>query len=133
MGKINKYANIYDKSCTTDNCQEHLLRSVGEDGILHDYTLEELEKLVDDLGNDKDENGKMRNVQAFNNASAVLYQYYQKYGNPHESEIIKAVQGLKTRDKEDQIKDALTDVLDDVTSAQTVMDEYVDYEEVKTA
>ena len=85
MSKINKYANLYDKD-------GNLLRHVNEDGILPDYTIEELEELVDNLANDKDENGNVRNPQALNNANLILIQYYQKYGNPHISELLSKLQ-----------------------------------------
>ena len=49
MGKINKYANIY-------NNDGNIIRKLNDKGVLEDYTMEELEKLVDELGNDKDEN-----------------------------------------------------------------------------
>lgn len=119
MGKINKYANLYSTEVDKDN-NPIILRKVNDKGILEDYTMEELEKLVDDLGNDKDENGNIRNPQAFNDASSILMQYYQKYGNPHEKDIIEA---LKKTDRpiEEQKEEALKDV----------MDEYTDYEEVK--
>lgn len=116
MGKINKYANIYSKDCTSENYKDHLIRSTIN-GQLKEYSLEELEKLVDDLGNDKDDNDYIRNKQAFNNASSILFQYYQKYGNPHKDELIHVL--TKERSLKEQAKDALN----------TVMDEYVDYEE----
>ena len=98
MGKINKYANIYNKD-------GNIIRKLNNEGMLEDYTTEELEKLVDELGNDKE--------------SKMLFQYYQKYGNPHEKELIETLK--KSRPIEEQKKQAL----------KTVMDEYVDYEEVK--
>ena len=55
MGKIYKYANIYDKDATSDNYKDHLIRHVNSKGVLENYTLDELKKLVDDLYNDKDE------------------------------------------------------------------------------
>ena len=90
MGKICKYANIY--STEKDNDGEYkLIRKVNNNGVLEDYTMEELEHLVDDLGNDKDEDNKIKNKLAFNNAASILFQYYQKYGNPHEKDIIEAL------------------------------------------
>lgn len=82
MGKINRYANIYD---TDDN----LLRHVNEDGYLEDCTIKELEDLVDRLAEDKDENGNVKDPQALNNTTAILFQQYQKLGNPHEAGILK--------------------------------------------
>lgn len=123
MGKINKFANLYDKDCTSENCSEHLLKHVDESGVLRDYTLEELEQLVDKLGNDKDENGRIRNKQAFDNASYMLFKYYQLHGNPHEQEIKDLL--AKTKPAERPIEEQKNDAL------KEVMDEYVDYEEVK--
>ena len=118
MGKICKYANIY--STEKDNNGEYkVIRKVNNNGVLEDYTMEELEQLVDDLGNDKDEDGKIKNKLAFNNASSMLFQYYQKYGNPHEKDIIEALKN-KPRSIDEQKQEALS----------TVMDEYTDYEEV---
>lgn len=120
MGKINKYSNLYDKDCTSDNCSEHVIKRVTN-GVLKNFTMEELEQLVDKLGNDKDEDGKIKNKQAFNNAASMLFQYYLKYGNPHKDELKDII--AKQRPIEEQKKDALN----------TVMDEYVDYEEDQKA
>ena len=120
MGKICKYANIYSKECTSYNCKDHIIRHVDDNGILKDYTMEELEQLVDNLGNDKDENGKIRNVEAFNNASSVLLQYYQKYGYPHKDELLNMLSKAKQRPIEEQVTDALNDTYDE-------------YEEIKEA
>lgn len=118
MGKICKYANIYSTEKDNDG-KYKLIRKVNNNGVLEDYTMEELEQLVDDLGNDKDEDNKIKNRLAFNNASSILFQYYQKYGNPHEKDIIEALKS-KPRSIEEQKQEALS----------TVMDEYTDYEEV---
>lgn len=120
MGKIYKYANIYDKNCTSDNCKDHIIRRVNVNGVLEDYTMEELEKLVDDLGNDKDEDGKIKDPKAFNNASSMLLQYYEKYGYPHKDELINAFGKLKQRPINEQVIDALNDTYDN-------------YEEIKEA
>lgn len=120
MGKICKYSNLYDKDCTSDNHKDHLLKHVDDKGVLRDYTIDELEKLVDKLGNDKDENGKIKDTQAFNNASTILLEYYNKYGYPHKDELINAFSKIKQRPINEQVTDALNDT-------------YVDYEEVKEA
>lgn len=120
MGKICKYSNLYDNNCTSDNYKDHLLKRVDDKGILRDYTIEELEKLVDKLGNEKDENGRIKHIQAFNNASTILLEYYNKYGYPHKDELINAFGKIKQRPINEQVTDALNDT-------------YVDYEEVKEA
>lgn len=142
MGKINKFANLYDRN-------GKLLKHVNDQGILTDYTVEELEQLVDKLGNDKDENGNIKDPQAFNNASQMLFTYYMKYGYPHMDELkskLAEEAAKKTDDKEvlekleqlkgdlsvDEIKAALDAVEEQINKEQneTVMDEYVDFEEV---
>lgn len=71
MGKINKYANIYD-------LEGNLIRHVGDDGKLKNYTISELEELVDKLAEEKDEEGNVKDPQALNNAYAVLTNEYKK-------------------------------------------------------
>lgn len=71
MGKINKYANIYDK-------EGNLIRHVGDDGKLKKYTINELEDLVDKLAKDKDENGNVKDPQSLNNVFSVLSEQYRK-------------------------------------------------------
>lgn len=73
MGKINKFANIYDT-------EGNLIRHVGDDGKLKNYTVEELEALVDKLAEEKDENGLVKDPRALNNVSSILFQEYQKHG-----------------------------------------------------
>lgn len=139
MGKVSKFSNIY----STDG---EILRHVDEEtGTLKNYTTEELEQLVDKLGEDKDENGEVRNKQAFMNAQQMLMQYYMRYGNPHEEEIkAKLEEYAKQRGIEEQVQKAMDelkeelieepktqeDMLVDRAGLATTMDEYVEYEEV---
>lgn len=74
MGKINKYANIYDT-------EGNLIRHVGDDGKLKNYTINELEDLVDKLAKDKDENGNVNDPQSLNNVFSVLTEEYRKHPN----------------------------------------------------
>ena len=138
MGKVSKFSNIY----STDG---ELLRHVDEEtGTLKNYTTEELEQLVDKLGEDKDENGEVRNKQAFMNAQQMLMQYYMRYGNPHEEEIkAKLEEYAKQHGIEEQVQKAMDelkeelieepktqeDMLVDRAGLATTMDEYVEYEE----
>lgn len=138
MGKVSKFSNIY----STDG---ELLRHVDEEtGTLKNYTTEELEQLVDKLSEDKDENGEVRNKQAFMNAQQMLMQYYMRYGNPHEEEIkAKLEEYAKQRGIEEQVQKAMDelkeelieepktqeDMLVDRAGLATTMDEYVEYEE----
>lgn len=71
MGKINKYANIYDT-------EGNLIRHVGDDGKLKNYTINELEDLVDKLAEEKDENGNVKDPQTLNNVYSVLTAEYRK-------------------------------------------------------
>lgn len=114
MGKIYKYANIYDKDATSDNYKAHLIRHVNSKGVLENYTLDELKKLVDDLYNDKDEDGNIKNYQAFKNASSILEQYLYKDG------LKNAMRRKKQRPIEEQVSNALKEVYDE-------------YEEIKEA
>ena len=112
MGKINKYANIYDKD-------GNLIRHVGDDGKLKNYTTEELEQLLDKLAEDKDENGNVKDPQALNNVNAMLFQYYQKHG-PSKSLLDKLSTYKKTDTEE--VKDALGEVNEELTvSSQSPM------------
>lgn len=129
MSKINKYANLYDKD-------GNLIRKVDpETGILPNYTTEELEELLDDLVNDKDENGNIKNPQAVNNVNLILMQYYQKYGNPHLKELLERAVTHKTDEKDvekalNEVKEELpTDIVSHVES--NLDEEYVDFEEIK--
>lgn len=74
MGKINKYANIYDT-------EGNLIRHVGDDGKLKNYTINELEDLVDKLAEDKDEEGHVKDPQSLNNVYSVLSEEYRKHPN----------------------------------------------------
>lgn len=139
MSKLNKYANIYDKD-------GNLIRKVDEKtGKLEDYTMEELEELVDKLANDKDENGKVRNPQALNNASAILMQYYQKYGFPHMDEILKRVNKSTAEEAKEKLEEVSAELSENkystssnepdpneiVSHVETNLEpEYVDFEEI---
>ena len=74
MGKINKYANIYDT-------EGNLIRHVGDDGKLKNYTINELEDLVDKLAEDKDEEGHVKDPKSLNNVYSVLSEEYRKHPN----------------------------------------------------
>lgn len=81
MGKISKYSNLYK-----DNV---LIRSVNNKGVLEKYTLKEVQDLVDKLGTEKDENGRIKDQEGFNNASYILMQMYNdpKYNDEKENFI----------------------------------------------
>ena len=133
MGKINKYANIYDK-------EGNLIRHVGDDGKLKKYTINELEALVDNLAEDKDENGNVKDPQSLNNAYSVLSEQYKK--NP--SYLINKLSKLQKEANpegstmaEKATTEEVEKALKEVDSEQFVEretnyepDTYVSYEEV---
>ena len=133
MGKINKYANIYDKD-------GNLMRHVGDDGKLKKYTINELEDLVNKLAEDKDENGNVKDPQSLNNVYSVLSEQYKK--NP--SYLINKLSKLQKEANpegstmaEKATTEEVEKALKEVDSEQFVEretnyepDTYVSYEEV---
>lgn len=94
MGKISKYSNLYK-----DNV---LIRSVNGKGILEKYTLKEVQDLVDKLGTEKDENGRIKDQEGFNNASYILMQMYNdhKYNDEKENFIKELNDRLRVNKEE---------------------------------
>lgn len=82
MSKINKYANLYDKD-------GNLIRKAP----LTNYTIEEVEKLIDEYTGDKD---SAEYMNLFN----YLMQLYQKYGNPHEKELLETIKLAQQKQNE---------------------------------
>lgn len=132
MGKINKYSNIYDKD-------GNLIRHVAEDGTLHRYTIDELQELVNKLTEDRDEDGNIKNPQALNNASGMLFRMYQEEpGQLHLramfEEFKQRAEEAKKTSTEEQVEKALNEVKEEVEhtyDVNTLDGEYVDFEEVK--
>ena len=113
MGKINKYANIYDK-------EGNLIRHVGDDGKLKKYTINELEDLVDSLAEDKDENGNVKDPQSLNNVYSVLSEQYKKnpkylFNKINELQKKNESEGATMAEKTsaEDIEKALNDTVDD--------------------
>ena len=104
MGKISKYSNLYDKD-------GKLIRSVDSvSGRLDDYTIEELENLVDELA--KDETKRTE----YTNSMSVLMHMYETKGNPHKGEIVNKInEYVKTKTTKAEIVDALNDLKDEET------------------
>lgn len=94
MGKISKYSNLYK-----DNT---LIRSVNNKGVLEKYTLKEVQDLVDKLGTEKDENGRIKDQDGFNNASYILMQMYNdpKYNDEKENFIKELNDRLRVNKEE---------------------------------
>lgn len=94
MGKISKYSNLYRNNT--------LERSVDDKGILRKYTLKEVQDLVDKLGTEKDENGRIKDQEGFNNASYILMQMYNdpKYNDEKENFIKELNDRLRVNKEE---------------------------------
>lgn len=120
-----KYANWYDKD-------GNIINKKDKYGKTRSYTIPEVEELVDMLAEDKDENGKVRNPEALNNANAILFQMYQRYGNPHEQEILETIKKAQERKTTMEAKEkALQEVASelDTTTRTTPVVLPVDYRE----
>lgn len=123
MSKINKYANLYDKD-------GNLLKKAP----LTDYTIEETEKLVDDLTEQYKNDPENKDLKLrLDNAAQYLYGLYLRYGNPHEKELVERIKQAANKDvSEDQIKEALNAVSDELKktyNTNTNNDEYVEFTE----
>lgn len=94
MGKISKYSNLYKNNT--------LIRSVNGKGVLEKYTLKEVQDLVDKLGTEKDENGRIKDQDGFNNASYILMQMYNdpKYNDEKENFIKELNDRLRVNKEE---------------------------------
>ena len=98
MGKICKYSNLYDKD-------GKLIRSVDRvSGRLVDYTIDELETLVDELA--KDETKRTE----YTNSMSVLMHMYETKGNPHKNEILQKInEYAKTKTTKAEVVEALNE------------------------
>lgn len=134
MGKISKYSNLYRNNV--------LERSVDDKGILRKYTLKEVQDLVDKLGTEKDENGRIKDQEGFNNASYILMQMYNnpKYNDEKEN-FIKELNDRLRVDREEvgrsleeldkgilQEKSAETSDTDESEGAQSPREDRIDKE-----
>lgn len=123
MSKINKYANLYDKD-------GNLIKKAP----ITDYTIEETEKLVDDLTEQYKNDPENKDLKLrLDNAAQWLYGLYLRYGNPHEKELVERIKQAANKDvSEDQIKEALNAVSDELKktyNTNTNDDEYVEFTE----
>ena len=123
MGNINKYSNLYNK----DN---EVIKSVNDKGILTDYSIKELEDLVDSL----DDGGNEKN-----NAMSILQQMYtnpktkedKEYVDQMRKDLLERLKANTSTKKEDVVK-SLGEVEEALTEpTNDTMDEYVDYKEVE--
>ena len=143
-----KYANTYKNG--------EIISKKDENGITRDYTIQEVEELIDKLSEDKDENGKVKDPESLNNAVKVLMQLYRKYGNPHEKSILEAIKKAQEgkqkqealQELDAQLSTNNTDLPESAATDGTRVDgdkgpievkdpetmyneEYVDFEEIK--
>ena len=65
MKNYSKYANWYDK-------YGNIINKKDQYGKTRDYTIEEVAELLNNISQDKDEEGKVKNTDALNNAYAIL-------------------------------------------------------------
>lgn len=101
MGKISKYS-MYDKD-------GKLIRSVDSiSGRLDDYTIEELENLVDELAKDEAKRTE------YTNSMSVLMRMYETKGNPHKNEIVKKInEYVRAKTTKAEVINALNDIKDE--------------------
>lgn len=113
MGKINKYSNLYDKD-------GKLIRSVDSvSGRLDNYTIEELENLVDELA--KDETKRTE----YTNSMSVLMHMYETKGNPHKDEIVNKInEYVGTKTTKAEVVNALKDIKNETEDGETREDEF---------
>lgn len=126
MGRINKYANLYDN-------KGNLLRKTSIDG-LKDYTVKELLDLVDKLGTEKDENGNLKDYEGYKNVQAVLTRMLMDPKHAAEREVmLKEITSRIKANKEEQEK-ALQDLDEELTKKEVEEKDgipYAEFEEVK--
>lgn len=100
MGKISKYSNLYDRN-------GKLIRSIDSvSGRLEPYSIEELEKLVDELA--KDETRRTE----YTNSMSVLMHMYETKGNPHKNDLIQKINDYaksKTKTTKAEVIDTLNE------------------------
>lgn len=104
MSKIDKNANLYDKD-------GNLLRKAP----LTNVTIEELEKMIDEYKGDK-------SSKEYTNLIYSLMDLYNKYGNPHEQELIERIKqqaASNSDDDERRIRESLEELADEIDKSET--------------
>lgn len=109
MGKINKFANIYDTN-------GRLIRHTNKKGVLKNVDIPELEKMIDEYPDDGDK-------LALDNLKMALFQMYNKYGNPHEAELIERI---KAEAAKKTTKEEVVEKLEELN--EEVKEKYDEYE-----
>ena len=106
MGKINKYANLYNK-------EGKLIRKTSN-GILKDITIPELEEMIDKYDGDKDS-------RELDNMKMMLFRMYNLYGNPHEAELIERIKAeAAKKTKPEEVTNKLQELNDYIEEHKTV-------------
>lgn len=136
MAKINKFANIYDKD-------GNLVRKVNEQtGMLDNYTLEEVEELVDELTKKVQENPENIEYKTqLNNTQAFLFNMYNHMSKEDLSKRLSVLQNAidSAKDKANEADKVALDHANEQletlknayeTPESAEQDEYVDFEEV---
>lgn len=119
MGKINKFANLYDKN-------GKLIRHTDKDGVLKNITIPELEKMIDEYPEDGD-------ALALDNMKMALFQMYNKYGDPHREELIKRIlEEQAKRTNPEEVTEKLQELNNTLEEEKTDDFEYMDTENVTT-
>ena len=125
MAKINKYANIYD-------IDGNLISAAP----LKNFTIEQTEKLVDELTQKVKDNPDKEMYKIYlNNAANYLYMLYNTYGNPHEEELKELIKNAANKEvSEEEVAaalDAVNKEIEKTYNTDTLEDEYVQYSEVE--
>lgn len=101
MAKINKFANLYDKD-------GNLLRKAP----LTPIDIPELEKMIDDYKGDK-------SSREYTNLVYSLMALYDKYGNPHQQELIDRINEYGKTNNLGNDERAVRDALEDLSATLT--------------
>lgn len=98
------------------------MKKVNSSGILEEYTLKEVQDLVDKLGTEKDKNGNIKDQFGFNNASYVLMHMYNdtKYDEEKNNFIKELNDRLRTNKEE--VGRVLEETAKDVAETTTTSD-----------
>lgn len=139
MAQINKHANIYD-------IDGNLINKVDDKGNLPKKTIDEVEALVDKLTRDVADNPHNEVYKVYlNNAQSYLYYLYNNISKEDlikrmtvlTDAIDKANTDVSEKDKQtlDEINKEVEKLKNSIESQEppkeTIMDEYVPYEEIK--
>lgn len=122
MKNYSKYANWYDK-------YGNIINKKDQYGKTRDYTIEEVAELLNNISQNKDEEGKIKDPDALNNAYTILAQMYKKYGNPYKK------YGKSTEEQKVEALNKVSKELDSTKQIDSIEtesddDQYVEFEEV---